>query len=79
MSGVSELQLAHCFLLLIILQLYHLPLPFLPPVSSSSCLSTQCQLLLSAVVLYNVLFKVLYCKIEKYFHVCFYVLFAYKV
>ena len=59
-----KLQLALPLLLLMILQLCHLPPPLPPPVSSSSCLSTQCQLLLSAVVLYNVLFKVLYCKIS---------------
>ena len=32
-----------CLLLLTIFQLYHLPLPFPPPVSNSSCLFTQCQ------------------------------------
>ena len=36
-------QLALCLLLLMILQLHHLPPPLLPPVSNSSHLSTLCQ------------------------------------
>ena len=53
-----KLQLALCLLLLMTLQLYHLPPP-LYSVSNSSGLFTQCQLLCYITVH----FKVLYCKI----------------
>ena len=38
-----KLQHALHLLLLMILQLYHLPPPIFPPVSNSSCLYTSCQ------------------------------------
>ena len=38
-----KLQLALHLLLLMILQLYHLPPPLPPPASNSSCLFTRCQ------------------------------------
>ena len=44
-QALVKLHLALCFLLLMTLQLYHLPPPLPPPVSNSSCLSTRCQLL----------------------------------
>ena len=43
-SGMSKIQLALHFLLLMILQLYHLSGPLPPPVSNSSCLFTRCLL-----------------------------------
>ena len=71
-----KLQLALCFLLLVILQVYHFPSPFPPPVSNSSCLFTQCQLLYAISVLYyytlqgTVRLKVfcflMYCLCDKY-------------
>ena len=55
-----------------VLQLYHLPLPLLPPVSNFSCLFTLCQPLYAScctILLY--FFKVLYCKIKNvYFFIC---------
>ena len=44
-QALVKLHLTLRFLLLMTLQLYHLPPPLPPPVSNSSCLSTQCQLL----------------------------------
>ena len=58
-----KLQLALHLLLLMILQLYHLPSSLPPPVSNSSCLFTQCPpLYASCCTVTTVLFKVLYCK-----------------
>ena len=67
-----KLQLALHLLLLMILQLYHLPPPLPPPVSNSSCLFTGCQPLDASCT--TVLFKVLYYKINNVFFifcVCF--------
>ena len=58
-----KLQLALCLLLLMILQLYHLPPPLPPPVSNSSCLFTWCQPLYASCC--TVLFS--YCMIKKCF------------
>ena len=49
-----KLQLALCFLLLMILQLYHLPPPLPPPITNSSCLFNPC---MPAVVLYYCTFQ----------------------
>ena len=77
MSGVSEIQLALGLLLLMILQLYHLPPPLPPPVSNSYCLFTQCQPAPVCQLLYctTVLFKVLYCKIKNVFFIFYVCLF----
>ena len=56
-SGVSEFAACPHLLLLMILQLYHLPPPFPPPVSNSSCLFTRCQPCMPAVVLYYFTFQ----------------------
>ena len=73
MSGVSELQLVLCLLLLTILQLYHLPPPLPPPVSDS--LAPVCQLLYRTTVL----FKVLECKIlNVLYFVCFFMYYLYE-
>ena len=55
-----KLRLALHLLLLMILQLYHLSHPLLPPVYSSSCLSTLCQPLYSQLLYCtSILFKAL--------------------
>ena len=61
-----KLQLALHLLLLTNLQLCHLPPPFPPAVSNSSCLFTWCQLLYASCCT-TVLSKVLYYKIQNVF------------
>ena len=73
-----NLQLALCLLLLMILQLYHLPPPLSPTVNNSLCLLTRCQhLYASCCTVLTVLFKVSCCKILNIFFISclfFYVL-----
>ena len=52
-----KLHLALCLLLLMIHQFYHLPSPLPLPVSNSSCLFTQCQPRMPAVVLHYCSFQ----------------------
>ena len=76
-----RLQLAVCVLLLMVLQLYHLPLSLSPAVSNllpvHSLSASVCQLLKCTIVL----FKTLYCKTENVFSMfafAFSVLFLWK-
>ena len=63
-SGMSEIApLLLRLLLLMILQLYHLPPPLPPPVSNSSCLFTEPASVGQLLYCATILFKVLYCKI----------------
>ena len=56
------MQLALCLLLLMILQLYHLPPPLPSPLINSSFLFTRYQSLCASCC--TVLFRVLYCEIK---------------
>ena len=73
-SHVSPImQLALCLLLLMILQLYHLPPPLPSPLINSSFLFTRYQSLYASCC--TVLFRVLYCEIKNVvfiFCICFF-------
>ena len=67
-----KLQLALCFLLPTILQLYHLPPPLPPPVGNSSCLFTWCQPLYASCCTVLLYFsKIQYCKTKNMFLIFF--------
>ena len=64
LSKMQKLRLSLHLLWLAIFQPYHLPLPFPPPVSNSSCLFIRCQPLLYCT---SILFKAVYSKIKNVF------------
>ena len=77
-----KLQIALHLLLLMILQLYHLPPPVPPPFSNSSCLFTWCQPPYASCCTV-LLYLLRYCTVLKMFSLLcllvFYVLFVWKV
>ena len=71
-----KLQLALSFLLLMILQLYHIPPPLPPPVSNSSCLFTQCQPLYASCCILPLYFS-RYCTVRLKMFYFLYLFFMY--